>query len=462
MEAVQTARNDLTEGGILKKLLSVAVPIMGTQAMTMAYNLTDLFWLGRVGSDAVAAAGAAGMYLWLSMGFLIIGRIGAEIGVAQSLGRGDKKSALAYSQNSLLIALVLGLIFGLGVIFFSRPLIGFFNFRETEIAETAAEYLSITGFIMPLFFLASVAVGTYNASGNSKTPFILNSIGLVLNVILDPVFIFVLGMGVKGAALATVVSQFVSSMLLLGALLSFKDRPFERYMQFFKIEAGKIIRLLKWAVPIGLESLLFCFLSMATTRIETSFGADVVAVSRVGSQIEALSWLIGGGFGSAMVAFIGQNHGANKIDRVHRGVQVSFLAMAIWGSFVTLFLLTLGPVVFAIFLPVPELIPLGRSYLFIFAFCQLPMNLEAVGAGAFKGTGRTIPPSLVSIITNSAKPVTAFILSRTSMGIYGVWIGITITALIRGVWVCVWYILSERKAKKKVSEDSIQTIQTPS
>ena len=446
MNTGQNADYNLTEGGILRKLLLVALPIMGTQAMTMAYNLTDLLWLGRVGSDAVAAAGAAGMYLWLSFGFLLIGRMGAEIGVAQSLGRRDKKNALAFYRNALIIALVLGTLFGLTVICFSRPLIGFFNFREKEIAEAAGDYLSITGFSMPIFFVSSVAVGTYNASGNSRTPFILNSLGLALNVLLDPVFIFLLGLGVKGAAVATVVSQFISGILLLGALFFFKDRPFERYFPLIQIEGKKITQLLKWAVPIGLESILFCFLSMVTTRVETSFGAAVVAVSKVGSQIEALSWLIGGGFGSALVAFIGQNYGAMKRERVHRGVKVSFIAMTIWGIFVTLFLFTVGPVVFAIFLPVPELIPLGRSYLYILAFCQLPMNLEAVGAGAFKGTGRTIPPSIVSISTNAIKPILAWLLSRTSLGIYGVWIGVTISALIRGIWVCTWYILAEKKA----------------
>ena len=115
----------LTEGGILKKLLLVALPIMGTQFMQMAYNLTDMFWLGRVGSDAVAASGAAGMYLWLSFGFLLIGRMGAEIGVSQYIGRGDKESALAFSQNSGLIALVLGSAFGLAMILFNRSLIAF-------------------------------------------------------------------------------------------------------------------------------------------------------------------------------------------------------------------------------------------------------------------------------------------------------------------------------------------------
>jgi putative MATE family efflux protein len=425
---------------------------MGTQFMQIAYNLADLLWLGQVGSDAVAAAGAAGMYLWLSFGFLLIGRMGAEIGVAQSLGRGDKKTALAYSRNALLIALTLGTLFAIAAIGFNRYLIGFFNFREEDIAKAAGNYLSITGISMPLTFVSSVAVGTYNASGNSRTPFVFNCLGLALNVILDPVFIFIVGMGVQGAAVATIISQFISSSLLLGSLFFYKNRPFERYFPLIRVEGKKIVQLLKWAVPIGVESIMFCFLSMIVTRLETGFGGEVVAISRVGAQIEALSWLIGGGFGSALVAFIGQNYGAKKRDRVRRGVRVSLLTMFVWGSVVTLFFFTLAPVFFAILLPQPELLDLGRAYLFILAFAQLSMNLEAVGSGAFKGTGRTIPPSLVSITANGLKPILAWLLSRTGLGIYGVWIGISIGDFVRGVWVCAWYFLAERKAEGKMRD----------
>jgi putative MATE family efflux protein len=318
---------NLTEGGILKKLLIIAVPIMGTNFMQMAYNLIDLFWLGRVGSHAVAAAGAAGMYLWLSMGFVMIGRMGAEIGVSQNLGRGDKRTALEFSQNAMLIALVLGVLFGAAMVFFNKHLAGFFNFKEEAVAALSREYLFITGLPMPLAFVASVASGSFNASGNSRTPFITNAIGLVINVILDPVFIFVLGMGVKGAALATIIAQIISCSTLLVSLFVSKHRPFARFSFRFRPDPKKIIRLIGWALPIGLEGILFCFLSMLCSRIEAGFGADAIAVAKIGSQIESLSWLIGGGFGSALVAFIGQNYGAQKMERIHKGTKIAAAAI---------------------------------------------------------------------------------------------------------------------------------------
>jgi putative MATE family efflux protein len=410
----------------------------------MAYNLTDLFWLGRVGSDSVAATGAAGMYLWLSFGFLLIGRMGAEIGVSQSLGRGDKKTAMEFSQNSMLIGLVLGLLFGLAMVLFNSNLIGFFNFREEHVSAMGSDYLFYTGIPMPLVFVTSVATGTFNASGNSRTPFIFNSIGLGLNVALDPIFILVLGMGVKGAAIATTIAQLISCSALLIALFVSKHRPFTQFSFKFRPDIKKIVMLLKWSLPIGLESILFCFLSMICSRMEASFGSDAIAVAKIGSQIESLSWLIGGGFGSALIAFIGQNYGAKKWDRIHKGTKIAAVVMTIWGSLITLMFLTLGPAIYSLFLPVPHLMRLGRDYLFIFAFCQLSMNLEAVASGAFKGTGRTIPPSLVSIISNSLRPLLAYILSRTSLGLYGIWIAVSVTSIIRGLWICIWYIMSKK------------------
>ncbi|GHT53225.1 hypothetical protein FACS1894106_3810 [Spirochaetia bacterium] len=161
---------NLTEGGILGKLLLVALPIMGSQFMQMAYNLIDMFWLGKVGSDAVASSGAAGMYMWLSFGFMAIGMMGASIGVSQSLGGKDTPAALGFSQNALLIAIVLGLLYGLVMLFFSRELAGFFNFKEANVAADAAAYLKIVALSIPATFVSSVIVGTFNASGNSRPP----------------------------------------------------------------------------------------------------------------------------------------------------------------------------------------------------------------------------------------------------------------------------------------------------
>ena len=438
--------NNLTEGNIIKKLLFVAVPIMGSQLMQMAYNLADLFWLSKVGSNALASAGTAGMYMWLSFGFLLIGKMGAEIGVAQFLGKGDKKAAMAFSQNASLIAVILGIGFAFATFFFNENLIGFFNLQEKEVAKDAAIYLKITGSAMPLFFMTVVAVGTFNASGNSHTPFVISALGFLTNMVLDPIFIFKFGMGVKGAAIATIIAEFFAFVIITIALFKSKKRPFANYSFRFLPDISKIKTIFKWSLPIGFENLSFCFLAMITTRFEASFGASAVAVSKIGVQFESLSWLIGGGFGSALVAFVGQNYGAKKWDRIHEGTKNAAVMMAIWGTIVTLFFIFGGGSAMSLFFSDPKLITLGKQYLLIFAVAQLAMNMESVASGSFKGIGRTIPPSIVSFTCNAIRPCLAFVLAKTSLGLFGVWLAISITTVLRGLWLCLWYLFTRKKA----------------
>jgi putative MATE family efflux protein len=438
-------RFDLTEGSILKKIILVAAPIMGTQFLQMAYNLTDIFWLGRVGSFAVAASGAAGMYMWLSMGFLLIGRMGAEIGVAQSIGRRDESAAMGFLRNALFVNLVLGALCASAFIFAPRLLAGFFPLEEKDILEDAAAYLRIIGFGIIPSFITGVIAGAYNAAGNSRTPFVLNSAGLICNVVLDPLFIFPLGMGIRGAAYATILSQLLVCVLMIIALKRFKNRPFNEFRVFSRLDGKITTAIFKFAVPIALESLAFCLLTMLSQRIEARFGAAAFATGRIGAQIESLTWLIGGGFSSALVAFVGQNYGAGKTERIDRGVKFSLILMGAWGIIIVIFFLVLGKHIFYIFLPDAEIVELGKHYLWIVSAAQIPMNLEAVWSGTFKGKGKTIPPSLVSIVANILKPVLGLILSRTDLGLYGVWAGIAVGDALRGVGLFIWHEFSRAK-----------------
>jgi putative MATE family efflux protein len=443
---------NLTNGKIIKKLLTLAAPIIASNLMQMAYNLTDMFWLAKLGANAVAASGAAGMYMWLSVGFMLIGRMGTEIGVSQSLGRGDKKTALGYFQNSLVIAIVAGVLFGAFLLIFRRPCIGFFRFREEQVTQDAVIYLSIVAAFMPVNFAMAVLGGAFTAAGNSRTPFIVMAIGIAANMALDPLFIQVLKLGVAGAAMATVISQTLVLVSVLIAYFCVGIKPFPGFRLFGPVEKSKITQILRWSTPIALENIFFCFLSMVTSRIETGFGANAVAVSRIGSQVESLSWLIGAGFGSSLVVFIGQNYGAGREDRIREVIKISAVILSLWGLFVMAFIWFAGPAVFSLFFPDRELLGLGTSYLRILAFCQLSMNVEAVGSGAFKGSGKTVPPSVVVIGTNALKPVLALILSRTGLGLYGVWIGVVISANLRGIWMNLWYAVESRRKRKRESE----------
>lgn len=440
---------DLTQGGILNRLLIVALPVMGTQFMQMAYNLTDMFWLGRLSSDAVAASGTAGMYMWLAMGFMILGTMGLEIGVSQNTGRNDPETAHKYAQNGMLLELVIGALYGGALIIFASPLIGIFNIQEAHVAEASVSYLRIVGIGIPLLFVSAAAKSTYTSTGNSRLPFYINTVGLIVNMVLDPLMIFTFGWEIKGAAVATVIAQALVCILSVLAIKLHKNRPFATFRLFSKPDFEVIRQMLRWSFPVALESLLFTSLAMITTRIMAGFGVQALTVQRVGSQIESLSWLIGGGFGIAVTTYMGQNYGAQKWERINKGYRVSTFAMLIWGTSITVGLFFGGYLLFGIFINEPEIKSMGATYLKVLALSQIPMCIEGVASGTFRGSGRTVPPSLVSITSNIIRVPLVYFLSRTSLGVDGIWWGIATCTILRGSVIYIWNTIRMRGQPKQ-------------
>lgn len=435
----KSKRNDLTQGGILYKLLLIALPIMGTQLLQMAYNLTDMFWLGRVGKDVVAASGTAGMYLWLSNGFMFIGKTGAEIGVSQQMGAGKPKEARRFSENALVLSVVLGVMFAIAAMLFTDQMIGFFKIKETHVAQYAAEYLFITAIGIPATFISATVAGTFNASGNSIVPFGINIVGLATNMVLDPLLIFKYNMGIKGAAIATILAQILVAAMSILALKLRRIRPMEGYRLFVKPDKKVIKQIFIWSAPVAAENMLFTFLSMFISRFVAAFGADAIAVQRVGSQVESMSWLVSGGFATAITAFVGQNYGSGKWSRIRKGFKISLVTIVGWGVIVSCILFFAGRSLFSIFLPDPDLVEMGAYYLRVLTICQVFCSLEAAGAGAFRGLGKTLPPSVASITTNVGRVFLTYFLSQ-AFGINGIWWEITIGATLRGLWIFTWFM----------------------
>lgn len=439
--------NNLTQGGILKKLLLVAVPIMGTQLMQMAYNLTDMLWLGRMENSvtAVAASGLAGMFLWLGMAFMMFGRMGAEIGTAQNFGRGDAAAARGFAQAATRIALLLGVAYGMVLLTLADPLVALLQVREPAVHASTVAYLRIVAIGIPFTYVGAAITGAFNGAGNSRLSFWANAVGLVANMLLDPLMIFGLNMGIEGAALATLIAQVAVCVLFLFFAKRHPARPFPSFKLLGKIAANKGRQIIQWSLPVAVESGVFTLLAMVVTSMVTAYGETAVAVQRVGSQIESLSWLIGGGFSSAVTAFVGQNYGARMWRRIRRGYRIALGALLGWEIVVTLLLVFGGRFFFSLFLTQPpQILDMGATYLRILAGCQVFMALEGACSGAFRGMGQTLPPSLCSIISNLLRPFLCWALAQW-MGLDGLWLGITLSAALRGVLMLLWYTVYERK-----------------
>ncbi len=441
---IMRKNTDLLNGNILTALTELAVPIMATSLVQMAYNLTDMAWIGRVGSSAVAAVGAAGMYTWLSAGVVTLAKIGGQVKVAQSLGEGDKEEAAHYGSAALQMTVFLGILYGLLMAGFTRPLLGFFQLSDETAMAQAADYLKIAGGLILFTFLNQTFTCLFTATGNSRPTFFANCVGLAANMVLDPLLIFGLGpipaMGAAGAAVATVTAQAIVTAAMLWNVR--RDRVlFDRVRIFQKIRTDHMKTITAIGLPAALQSSLYCGISMVLTRFVASWGVTAVAVQRVGGQIESISWMAAEGFGTAINAFVAQNYGGGRYSRVRKGYFCAAGLMVVWGLFTTgLLVFGCGPL-FRLFITEPEVVPAGMDYLRIIGYGQLFMCVELMTVGALSGLGKTFRCSVISISLTSARIPLAMVLGATQLKLNGIWWALTISSVLKGFVFFINYMM---------------------
>ena len=453
---------DLTSGNIVEKLVKLSLPIMGTAFIQIAYSLIDMIWVGKIGSKSVAAVGTAGFYPWLAMAFIMISKVGGEIKVAQSVGEKNEKDTKYYIKSAIEINMLLSFLYSLVLILFKSPLIGFFKLGDMEVINMSEQYLVIVGFGMMFYFINPVFTSIFVGLGNSKLPFKINTIGLITNIILDPVLIFGIGplpeMGVAGAAIATITSHIVVSLCFIYLIRKDKADHFKIKL-FREIDFSYYKILFVLGTPVALQNGLFTIFSMIMGVIVASFGPVAIAVQKVGSQIESISWNSCDGFASALSSFVGQNYGAKKIDRINKSTKYALIGVFIWGSLTTAILVFLGEPIFRAFINEPEAILKGVDYLKILGYSQLFMCLEITVAGIFKGLGRTyIPSILIAILTGCRIPL-AILLCRTDiLGLNGVWWSITLSSMVKGILLVSILVVLRKTHKLYLTEDYINKI----
>ncbi|HHV95973.1 MAG TPA: MATE family efflux transporter [Clostridiaceae bacterium] len=452
---------DLTSGDIFGTLTKLALPIMGTSFIQMAYNLTDMMWVGKIGSGAVAAVGTAGFFLWLAEAIIILCRIGAQVFVAQSLGEKNLENAKQFAQNSIQLSLFLAILYSCFVFFLRHELIGFFKLGDVTVINMAVTYLSVVVTGLGFTFINPVFTAIFNGAGNSRIPFLINTIGLVTNIILDPVLIFGIGpfprMDVAGAALATVFAQFVVTVIYIIALKK-QDESYFKVNLFKKVDLSKIKAIIKLGLPVAAQEGIFALIAMVISRIVASYGPTAVAVQKVGAQIESLSWMTAGGFSTALGAFVGQNFGAKKYERIIKGYKSALLSACSIGFFATILFIFFGGPIFEVFLHEKDAIDMGIVYLRVLSISQCFMCLEITTQGAFNGLGKTSIPSAVGIVFNALRIPAAWILSSyTPLKLNGIWWAISLSSVFKGtVLSSLFYLIVINKYDKNgiISYDS--------
>jgi putative MATE family efflux protein len=299
--------------------------------------------------------------------------------------------------------------------------------------------------------MSATFTGIFNASGRSKIPFTINSIGLVINMLLDPLLIFVFDWKTEGAALATWIAQACVFGLFVYQLKARKIL-WENFRFFGKLKRAYTAKIVKIGLPVATLNALFAFVNMFLGRTASTVGGHIGLMAMTTSgQIEAITWNTSQGFSTALSAFVAQNYAARKISRVIKALQTTLYMTLVFGTICSLLFIFCGNNIFAIFVPEKEAYEAGGLALRIDGYSQLFMMLEIVIQGIFYGMGRTIPPAVISITCNYLRIPMALFFVSLGWGLPGIWWTICLTSILKGIVILIWFLAIKKKALDKMA-----------
>lgn len=391
------ALRQVTDGVIWKQLLSYFFPILLGTLFQQMYNTVDTIVVGRfVGTEALAAVGSTSALISLVTGFFVGLSTGATVLLSQFYGAGDLEGSKKVLHNGLLLAVFMGVaVMTLGLLG-CRQILQWMNTPE-NCMENSLRYGHI-------YFLGAISSTVYNmgagilrAMGDSKRPTIFLMITCVLNIAGDLLFVLVFHMGVGGVALATVLSQTISAVLVLIVLLRLPQEIAFRPGRL-RLNAKLLGKILAVGIPAGLQMTTF---DLAGTLIQSSinsFGDVTVAAWTAYCKTDFITWMISGAFGVSITTFVGQNYGAGKLDRVKRSVWICMgMSVALVGL-LSLIELLLRTQILGIYSTDPEVVRLAAHLMLLtvpFNFLFMPVEIFA---GALRGAGRSVTPMVVMLL----------------------------------------------------------------
>lgn len=405
---------------------------MGTSFVYMAYNFTDMAWLGRLSSKSVAAVGTISVFAWIAHSIGTLAKTGAEVTISHALGAGKSEEARSFASHCSTIAIVLGFVVAALFGLFSDEMIDLYRV-EADVHAEARTYMHITLIGYPIMFLSSMLFGLYNAVGHSSVPFRTLGFGLVLNMILDPLLIHTLGWGVAGAAWATVASQIAVSLVFLYQL-RYSDKLFDAFPWLVRPEWRFVSKILRIGTPVAMLNVLFAIVAIYMGRVASSVGGHIgVATLTTGGQLEAITWNTSQGVTTALCTIVGQNWAAGNLERVWLAYRRALSFTLMLGLLGGLFFIFFGEEFFSLIVPEAEAYAAGGIYLRISGYSQIFMMAEITTQGLFYGMGRSSLPAIISIAGNYLRIPMVLLFLSWGWGLEGVWWAISLSSILKGI-----------------------------
>ena len=398
METIRQTKNEITEGIIWKQLLLFFFPILLGTFFQQLYNTIDSVIVGQfVGKEALASVGgSSAQIVSLVVGFFTGLSSGAAVTIAQFVGARKEETANAGLHNAYAIAAAGGIALTFIGILAAPFMLRLMN-TPADIMDGSLTYLRIyfAGILFVLIYNMGSAI--LRATGDSKTPLYILIICCVINIILDTAFVLLFHMGVAGVAVATLIAQAVSAILVTvklirsGGLLRLSPGRIRFHGPLLKLQ-------LKLGLPTGFESILFAITNIAIQAAINTFGTDTTAAWSAYGKLDAIFWMVSTAFGISITTFVGQNFGADRFDRVRKGID-RWMGVALGVSFVlSLLICVFARPLLSIFNGDEAVISAGLSIVFWivpFWFTYVPIELLS---GGLRGMGNTLIPTVITAI----------------------------------------------------------------
>lgn len=388
----------MTQGNIWKLLITFSIPLIIGNLLQQMYNTADSIIVGNfVGSNGLAAVGSGTALINLIIAFAQGASVGAGVVVSQYIGA-DKKDKIKISvHTSICISIILGLILSLLGIFASPSLLIMMKTPKV-VLKSSILYLQIYcgGLIFNVIY--NMATGILNAAGNSKKPLVYLAIASFTNIILDLLFIKIFNLGVMGAAIATDISQAISCILAIGYLLKVKS-DYKLYIKDLKINKETAVKIIKIGLPTAIQNMVISFSNVLVQSSVNAYGATAMAGYAAYLKIDGFNILPVLSISMAVTTFTGQNVGANRLDRVKKGMYSSLIMVLVYTVFIGAVLLIFSHQVLGLFTHSAQVIMYGQLAMKYFCPYYFLLGILNVLAGTVRGAGKGIPPMIILLFS---------------------------------------------------------------
>lgn len=441
-------RNLILSGNMLKAILSLAVPVVINSFLQTMYNLTDAYWMGKLGTNQMAAINLVSPVQNIVINFGMGITVAGSVLVAQYIGAKQDKEAKSMANQIFACAMLFSVICA-SICVLATPGIVSWLGADSDTYVHSTVYLRIVILDMPFLFMVNIFQAIHQAQGDTVRPMLLNLLGITLNMILDPLLMLTFGMGVAGAALATLSAKSVPAVIAF-LLLSRKKNAVHLDLKYMRFEKEKIKLILSIGLPtaIGGSTMQLGFLLMSKNVF--AYGTQAMAAYGIGNRVNGLISLPSNAIGSATATIVGQNMGARQEERAEKGYLLSrnicIVFLFVGGMILSRDFISTSIV--SIFSDDPEVIAMAADFLSIMAFWCWTNGIYNATSGLFQGTGHT---EVTMTVDATRLWVFRFLTlwfceSVLHMGVRSIWYSVVVS---NGISSAILYILYRSNLWKK-------------